>query len=309
MTAITSPVVPGLPATPTASAPIGVAVDGAQVLETLFAKLVSGPAKGTADEVVTDEPRTLTAEAVALLLAGIASPFTSAGCATAPPPRQPAVGDPALPPSDPALAARDPARALEALLGDLLSSESPRDDTAKTHPAGQDASPAKPTVSELAAAAALAPPRLATAVATPESAARPTAILHAHPGTHAWSQELAGHIAWIARDDLQSASMRLTPEHLGPLDVRISVKDGDATVSFAASHADTRAALEQAMPRLRELLAAEGLTLAGASVSEHTSRRDPPAPPARPPGFVTDETDVVQEGAVRLPAGLVDLYA
>ena len=43
----------------------------------------------------------------------------------------------------------------------------------------------------------------------------------------------------------QVASLRLTPENLGPLDVRIAVREGETTVWFGASHPETRAALEQ----------------------------------------------------------------
>ena len=67
-----------------------------------------------------------------------------------------------------------------------------------------------------------------------------------------FADEVGGKITWMANQGVQSASLQLTPEHLGPVDVRISMQDGSASVSFNAAHADTRAALEQALPRLRD---------------------------------------------------------
>jgi flagellar hook-length control protein FliK len=142
----------------------------------------------------------------------------------------------------------------------------------------------------------------------PESPLRYAPPVHTPVGAQGWSDELAGRIAWIAREDLQSASIRLAPEHLGPLDVQISVRDGDAVVAFGASHAETRAALEQALPRLRELLASQGISLAQASVSEHAARQDRPMP-QRPTGSSAEEPEVTLEGHLPRPAGLVDLYA
>ena len=59
----------------------------------------------------------------------------------------------------------------------------------------------------------------------------------------------------------RTTSLRLWPEHLGPLEVRITMNDDQASVWFGAAHADTRAAIENALPRLRELFASQGLSL------------------------------------------------
>ena len=69
-------------------------------------------------------------------------------------------------------------------------------------------------------------------------------------GTPAFNDELGGKITWMANQGVQSASLQLSPEHLGPVAVHISVQDGSASVAFNANHADARAALEQALPRL-----------------------------------------------------------
>jgi flagellar hook-length control protein FliK len=61
---------------------------------------------------------------------------------------------------------------------------------------------------------------------------------------------------------------------LGPVEVRIDVRDGATSVWFGAAHPDTRSALEQSLPRLRELFAASGLLLADAGVARDAPRQN-----------------------------------
>lgn len=84
----------------------------------------------------------------------------------------------------------------------------------------------------------------------------------------AWGDRVGDRLLLMANNRMQSAEIRLTPAELGPLRVRISVDDGAATVTFNAQHAVTREAIEQAMPRLRELFAENGLNLQQGSTAE-----------------------------------------
>ena len=130
-------------------------------------------------------------------------------------------------------------------------------------------------------------------------------------GTSAWADELGGKITWMAHQGIDSASLRLSPEHLGPVEVRISVQDGATSVMFGAAHADTRSAIEQALPRLREMFATHGLTLADAGVS-----REPPKQPPQPSQVaaisavsgVSDDASSAAS-ALRVRLGLLDTYA
>lgn len=147
----------------------------------------------------------------------------------------------------------------------------------------------------------------------PGAAQVPASKVDAPVGTAAFHDELGGKITWMASQGMQSASLQLSPEHLGPVDVRISVQDGSATVSFNAMHADTRAALEQALPRLREMFATHGLTLTDASVSQQSPRgqaQKQPVVAVNSVGRVSDEPNSAgptSVASVRL--GLVDTYA
>ena len=99
-------------------------------------------------------------------------------------------------------------------------------------------------------------------------------------GAAGWSDEIGTHLAIMAANGRETASLRLSPEHLGPLDIQISVKDGQASVVFGASNPDTRSALEQSLPRLREMFASQGLVLGDANVS-----RDAPRDSFKPASF------------------------
>lgn len=91
-------------------------------------------------------------------------------------------------------------------------------------------------------------------------------VIRAHVGTGTWTEEIAGKLTLMVGRGMQSASLQLTPEHLGPLEIRISIQNDNASVWFGAAHAETRTALEQALPRLREMLAGQGLNLSDAGV-------------------------------------------
>jgi len=134
--------------------------------------------------------------------------------------------------------------------------------------------------------------------------------LRAPVGTHAWTRQLGDEIAWMMQQGRDAASLKLSPEHLGPLEVRISMQDGGASVWFGASHADTRAALEQALPKLRDMFASQGLALADAGVFKEAPRQQP-----RPASFNSNATgnEAATEvtSAKRTTAGLrlLDTYA
>src|SRR6185437_693786 len=95
-----------------------------------------------------------------------------------------------------------------------------------------------------------------------------SALSPGDPGRFA--QALAAQVHWLASARIQSATLKLSPEHLGPLQVRIDLTSSHVNVSFSAHHSDTRAALVEALPQLRTLLAAGGLALGQATVQQES---------------------------------------
>jgi flagellar hook-length control protein FliK len=171
-----------------------------------------------------------------------------------------------------------------------------------------DSAPTPNSPATQAAHAAQAHSGLTHHMATSTDAAQMARDLRAPVGTPAWNDELGGRLTWMAANGRESASLRLSPEHLGPLEVRISVQDGEAKVWFGATHADTRSALEQSLPRLREMFASQGLVLADSGVF-----RDAPRDHARgfADGTTAQENNVDDANVTSVTiahAGLVDTY-
>lgn len=139
-----------------------------------------------------------------------------------------------------------------------------------------------------------------------------TAALHTPVGTRAWNDELASKLTWLIDRGEQLASIRVTPDSLGPIDIRIAVREGEASIWFGASQADTRQAIEQAIPRLREMLASQGLSLADAGVFQqapHDPQRALLRNDLRRASRESGEATPVQSSMVPRRPGLIDDYA
>lgn len=76
-----------------------------------------------------------------------------------------------------------------------------------------------------------------------------------------WQDGLGDRIIWMADKSVQAAEIRLNPAHLGPLGIRIQMDQDQAAIHFSAHHAAVREAIEAAIPRLREMLGAQQITL------------------------------------------------
>lgn len=142
---------------------------------------------------------------------------------------------------------------------------------------------------------------------------RATPALASSVGTSAWTEELGAKLTWMAHQGIDSASLRLSPEHLGPLQVTISVHNGQASVWFGAAQPDTRTALQQSLPQLRQLFASQGLTLTDAGVSREPPRGQHRQQPTRTAAPIAAVGAVNLDGAARTASagglGLLDTYA
>ncbi|HVY08476.1 MAG TPA: flagellar hook-length control protein FliK [Burkholderiales bacterium] len=90
-------------------------------------------------------------------------------------------------------------------------------------------------------------------------------------GSPQWDDGFSGRIVWMAKNDVQSASIKLNPPELGPVEVKLTLTSdagsvASAAVHFSAAHAATRDAIEQALPRLQEMLRENGISLGNTTV-------------------------------------------
>ncbi|MFM9971638.1 MAG: flagellar hook-length control protein FliK, partial [Burkholderiales bacterium] len=204
-------------------------------------------------------------------------------------------------PSKAALPAVDPT-ALAQLLQPVLSEEA-RSNPAETFVA------TSPSTSTLANA---------NAISTVQPLVRECEI-KAHPASPVWRESLSAQVSVLIGERVQSAHMHLNPPELGPVEVRISIIDQQTSVMFTAPHEETRRALEDALPRLREVLAESGVNLDSTTVNkDHLANdaRDPSHERTQNAGEHDDET--VDENGEVLPRaaalprrleGLIDTFA
>jgi len=123
-----------------------------------------------------------------------------------------------------------------------------------------------------------------------------------------WAEEFATRMTMMVRGGESQASLQLSPVDLGPMDVSVTVKDSQASIHFGAAQAETRALIEASIPRLREMLAAQGFHLMDASVSQGFSRQAQQGQ-ATGNGGVSSEPDAAVTVAHVTATGLLDLYA
>ncbi len=152
----------------------------------------------------------------------------------------------------------------------------------------------------------------------PAAAMPPIPIPLAQPG---WDQALGQRVQWLVGQQLQGAELRITPPHLGPIEVRISIgHDQQTVVNFASPHAAVRDAIEAAAPRLRDMLGNNGQDLVNVNVSQHSfaEQRRQSAPSGgggRDSSYRADLSLGAVQGtsgaavAVHAGAGLVDYFA
>ena len=138
---------------------------------------------------------------------------------------------------------------------------------------------------------------------------------HARPvnvpvGAAQWADEIGSRMTMMVEQGKHTASLRLSPEHLGPLEVRITMNGDQASVQFGAAHVDTRNAIENALPRLREMFAATGLSLSDANVSREPPRQQQnPTPQSSSSSSFGGEEGVTSVSAAQVRLGLLDTYA
>lgn len=92
-------------------------------------------------------------------------------------------------------------------------------------------------------------------------------------GSAGWDNALGQKVLWMVSNQQQVAELNLDPPDLGPLQVTLSLNNDQASATFISQHADVRQALEAALPRLKEMMAENGINLGDATVSAGTSQQ------------------------------------
>lgn len=93
-------------------------------------------------------------------------------------------------------------------------------------------------------------------------------------GDDGFDQAIGARLGWLADQKIGHAHIRLSPDDMGPVDVRLQLNGDKVHASFSSPHVDVRQALESSLPRLRELLGEQGFQLAHADVGHQSPGGD-----------------------------------
>lgn len=85
-----------------------------------------------------------------------------------------------------------------------------------------------------------------------------------------WGDNLAGRVSYMLMNNQQTAQIKLNPAELGPIEVKVSLQNDQANINFYAHNATVREAIEEAFPKLRDMLNENGLNLSQSSVSDQS---------------------------------------
>ncbi|MFC0666972.1 flagellar hook-length control protein FliK [Azotobacter chroococcum] len=83
-----------------------------------------------------------------------------------------------------------------------------------------------------------------------------------------WQRGLGQHLLGLQQRGEQEIELHLHPAELGPLSISLKLGESGAQAQFLSAHPQVRAAVEQAIPQLREALAEQGIALGETSVGE-----------------------------------------
>lgn len=91
-------------------------------------------------------------------------------------------------------------------------------------------------------------------------------------GNNEWANEFSQKIVWMSTQQNQTAELHLNPPDLGPVNVVLKFSDNQISAQFTSPHGAIRDAVENALPKLREMLADNNIMLGNATVSDQPPR-------------------------------------
>lgn len=156
----------------------------------------------------------------------------------------------------------------------------------------------------------------ALAMSAPPTTAAP-AVAHAlqlqpPAGSQAFSHELGQQVIWLSGQDIKQARIRLHPDDLGQLDVKISVTHDRVDVVFSAQHPAAVTAVQQSLSQLGQMLTQQGLSLGHAEVGQQDRGQSQGQAGPASVDTAMDDVDDVHGGGVRTSVssvGLLDAFA
>lgn len=92
-------------------------------------------------------------------------------------------------------------------------------------------------------------------------------------GSREWSKALGQQVIHMSKAGHQVAELQLNPPGLGPLKITLSMHEHQMQATFVSEHSSVRAAVEAALPQLRNSLTDSGISLGNTSVGSDTQQQ------------------------------------
>ena len=89
-----------------------------------------------------------------------------------------------------------------------------------------------------------------------------------------FADRFAEQVTILVDHGIKQAQLSLNPPELGPIQVRITLSEDEASVQFASHHGVVREAMLDALPKLREMLESAGFRLTDSGVSAQLPQRE-----------------------------------
>ncbi|VAW45378.1 hypothetical protein MNBD_GAMMA04-479 [hydrothermal vent metagenome] len=133
-----------------------------------------------------------------------------------------------------------------------------------------------------------------------------------------WGQALGQRIVFMSNNSLQQAKITLNPQSLGQIQVTLQLdKDQKMHISLAAQSGMTRESMENALPRLREMMEQAGVQVASVDIREQKQSFSDNEPHHAKHEKNSSKDSLVEEGfieesplaTVGLTDNIVDYYA
>lgn len=125
------------------------------------------------------------------------------------------------------------------------------------------------------------------------------------------AQQLKDRVMVQIQHKLQTAEVQLHPEDMGSMQIKLNLQQDQLSVQFVVQQGAAKEALEQQMPKLRELLEQQGIALTEGQVEQRQSGGQQEQRQARsgPSGGNEADLAAVQTVQMKVSDRMVDFYA
>ncbi|HAT8180612.1 TPA: flagellar hook-length control protein FliK [Legionella pneumophila] len=133
-----------------------------------------------------------------------------------------------------------------------------------------------------------------------------------HVNHSQWSNQLSEHIVWLGHQEVKSALIKIHPEELGPLEINVKVVKENASVNISTHSVYVREIVDQAIPKLREMMAQQGINLSEVHIGTDTNSRQYSQQNNNVEMDLVqsaEDKDKITSLTKHLPKGLVDYFA